>query len=77
MKVLLAAGADANAKYSSGLTALMDAALHGYTAIVQALLSNSADVHAKDNNGLTALRHAMDKGHSDIVKLIEQAGATQ
>ncbi|XP_036426069.1 KN motif and ankyrin repeat domain-containing protein 4 isoform X1 [Colossoma macropomum] len=54
----------------SGQTALMLAASHGRTAMVQVLLECKADVNIQDNDGSTALMCASEHGHSEIAKLL-------
>ncbi|KAL7891274.1 hypothetical protein AOLI_G00007500 [Acnodon oligacanthus] len=54
----------------SGQTALMLAASHGRTAMVQVLLECKADVNVQDNDGSTALMCASEHGHSEIAKLL-------
>ena len=53
MDVLLAAGADANAKARGGWTPLHMAARDGYSEFVSALVAAGADVNAVNNNGET------------------------
>lgn len=57
--VLLAGGADINAKTRSGLTALMMAAGYGYADIVRILLAKGADPYLQDAHGGTALTLAV------------------
>jgi ankyrin repeat protein len=56
VKVLLAAGADPNAKTPAGDTALHLAAWDGRAEIVRALVEGGADVNVRDANGKTALQ---------------------
>lgn len=55
VEALLASGADANARDSEGVTALMLAANAGNLEMVKALLAAGADVSATDAAGWTAL----------------------
>jgi ankyrin repeat protein len=55
VQVLLARGADVNAKTNNGQTALMLASGYRHLDVVQALLAAGADVNAKDSRGRTAL----------------------
>lgn len=55
VKVLLEAGADANAKTPDGDTALHLAAWDGKLDVVRALVAGGADLNAKDGAGKTAL----------------------
>ena len=71
VKLLLDAGADANAKTNYDLTVLMFASLRGYPEIVSLLLDSGADVNAKNNDGDTALTKTSKRGQTEIVKLIE------
>ena len=69
MLLLLAKGANVNAKDNEGKTVLMwavDPQLSGSIEKVQALLEKGADVNAKDNNGRTALMWALS-GHERFV----------
>ncbi len=65
--VLLAGGADVNARGNAGMTALMTAAGYGYADIVQLLLDRGADPYAETTDGDTALTAAVG-GVPDIDK---------
>lgn len=71
IKLLLAAGADVNAKNKYKDTALIWAAVRGSYKIAKTLLEANADVNAKNNNGETALsmirKHVND--HEDYAKV--------
>lgn len=57
-KLLIARGADVNAKANDGTTALMLAADNAKAGVVELLLAQKADINVKDKNGKTALDHA-------------------
>src|ERR1051325_3118271 len=70
---LLDQGADVNAKFRYGTTALFKAAERGHLEIVKLLLARGADVTVKDTfYGATALSWALDNGHVEIVTAILQ-----
>ena len=75
VELLLAAGADVDAKDEDGWTALHYAATRGHTAVVELLLAAGADVNAQSNAGGTALHYAAFYGHSAVVELLLAAGA--
>ena len=58
VELLIAKGADVNAKSSDGSTPLHDAAYYGRTIIAELLIAKGADVNAKDEVGLTPLHRA-------------------
>jgi len=74
-ELLLAKGADINAKDDHGFTALMWAVVGGHFHAVKLLLDKGADINAKNNNGQTALMHAALGGEVDAVKLLLDKGA--
>ncbi len=59
--LLLAAGADVNARTHFNETALHSAALRGWNRIVQKLIADGAELDVKDGNGLTAIDFAMGR----------------
>jgi len=59
VKVLLAAGADINARDNNGQTALYGAATWGWNDLVRALAAEKADLSVKDSRGRTAADVAM------------------
>ena len=80
VKALLDKGADVNAKFRYGATALFKAAERGHTEIVKLLIERGADVNVKDTfYGSTAMGWALQKGHTPVVvailaKSAEEAG---
>jgi ankyrin repeat protein len=78
IKMLLAKGADINAKDQQGNTALIDAARLGNFDAVQTLIANHADVNARNAKGATALSEATRMKASALAKcadLLRAAGA--
>jgi Ankyrin repeats (3 copies)/Domain of unknown function (DUF3471) len=75
---LLDKGADVNAKFRYGTTALFKAAERGNVAIVKILLARGADVNVKDTfYGATAMTWALDNGNVEVIKeLLEKQPAS-
>jgi ankyrin repeat protein len=75
---LLDQGAEVNAKFRYGTTALFKAAERGNTEVVKVLLARGADASVKDTfYGATAMTWALDHGHIEIAKmLLEKAPDT-
>ena len=66
-------GADVNAKFRYGTTALFKAAERGYADVAKLLLDRGADVKVKDTfYGASAMTWALDGKHIDVVKLLLQ-----
>lgn len=66
--VLLDKGADVNAKFRYGTTALFKAAERGHTEVVKVLIARGADVSVKDTfYGATAMTWALNNKHVGAV----------
>jgi ankyrin repeat protein len=65
IKLLLAKGADVNARNIVNGSALMLAAQKGDTAVVKLLLERGADAHIKNDYGYTALMYAASSESND------------
>ncbi|MCX6355104.1 MAG: ankyrin repeat domain-containing protein [Candidatus Aureabacteria bacterium] len=75
-KGLLKKGANANASYDNGYSALMKSAAFGKVETMKLLIQHGADVQSKEkNNGRTAIFYAAYAGHLDAVKLLVESGA--
>ena len=75
-EILVAHGADLEARDSAGSTPLHAAAEHPELAdVMEALLELGADVNAVDNSGLTALDIAVAREEDEKVELLESYGA--
>lgn len=75
-RLLLAAGADVEAKGRYGMTPLHRAAYNGLTEAVRLLSAAGADVNAVDRRGHTPLYYAAEKGDTDAVRLLLEAGGS-
>ena len=68
---LLDQGADVNAKFRYGTTALFKAAERGHVEIVKLLLARGADATVKDTfYGATAMTWALDGDHLEVVNAL-------
>lgn len=73
---LLDKGADVNAKYRYGTTALFKAAERGNAEVTKVLLDRGVDVNVKDTFYHTnAMSWALQNDHYDVVRLLLQKGA--
>jgi len=73
---LLDKGADVNAKFRYGATALFKAAERGNVEVVKVLLARGADVSVKDTfYGATAMTWALDHDHVEVVRLLLEKDA--
>lgn len=71
VKAALDRGADVNAKFRYGATALFKAAERGHTEVVKLLIERGVDVTVKDTfYGATAISWALNKGHKGVVRAI-------
>ncbi len=66
-------GADVNARFRYGTTALFKAAERGHVEVAKVLLDRGADVKVKDTfYGATAMTWALDNKHVGVVRLLLQ-----
>lgn len=72
--MLLAAGADVNARAPNGWTALMLAAKNGHLATVRVLVGSGADLMISDPEEGTALALATKANHAEVGDFIKRAG---
>jgi hypothetical protein len=76
VKALLDRGADVNARFRYGATALSYAADKGHVEVVKILLERGADVNVRDTfYQTTPLEWATSKGHAAIIKALLGKGA--
>ena len=71
-ELLIAKGADVNAKEEDGWTPLHYAVYEGYKEIAELLIAKGADVNAKEEDGWTPLHDAATK---EIAELLIDNGA--
>lgn len=73
---LLDRGADVNAKFRYGMTALFKAAERGNADVVKVLLDRGVDVKVKDTfYQATAMTWALNGKHYDVVRMLLQKGS--
>ena len=70
--LVLAAGADANARQNGGFTALHAAAQNGDAAMARDLLDHGAEVEPLTEDGRTALAIAEEQGHDEVAALLRE-----
>jgi len=70
VKMLLEAGADANARQESGFVPLHVAASNGNAALVELLLKHGARADAKTDDGKTAGEMAAERGHKELAEML-------
>lgn len=73
VRMLLAGGADVDAKTGAGWTALHHAAFAGDRVIAEILLAHRPNLNAKNDKGQTALDVALEKGHKAVADLLQKA----
>jgi len=74
-ELLIASGADLNAKNVGGDTPLHSAVRAGHKDIAELLIANGADVNANNNEGQTPVDIAISHNHKEIVELLIANGA--
>ncbi|MFB3896336.1 MAG: ankyrin repeat domain-containing protein [bacterium] len=75
VNLLLARGANVNAKTNTGYTALMAAGMRGQTEVAKALIAKGAEVNARTDTGLTPLMLPARLGYTSLVKELVEHGA--
>ena len=75
IKLLIAQGADVNAKTEGGDTPLHFAASMGHKEIAELLIANGADVNAKSQHEHTPLHFAARTGEKEVAGLLIDKGA--
>jgi ankyrin repeat protein len=73
IRLLLAAGADPNARNKLGGTALMWAGVYGHEEAARVLTEKGADPRLKDKSGITASAWAAKNKRDDIAQLLRDA----
>jgi ankyrin repeat protein len=73
-ELLIANGADVNAKSEIGTTPLYNAAYYGSTEVAELLIANGADVNLKDDYGRTPLKWAVRHKHTETADLLRKHG---
>jgi ankyrin repeat protein len=73
--VLLARGADPNARDDEGRTPLMSAVLGNSVALAGLMLESDADVNARDEHGWTALHYAAEEQAPEMARILIARGA--
>ena len=76
VRVLLDAGAEANARRADGFTPLILAVFFGHEAVVRLLVERGADANARTSLGTTAARWAEARGFASMAEVLRAAEAS-
>lgn len=72
VQMLLAAGADPNARQTAGFTAIYSAAAANRRDLVHILIAHDADASLTNDLGQTAAGYARERGHSEIADWLDR-----
>jgi ankyrin repeat protein len=75
--LLLAAGADVNARQEGGWVPLHEAAQDGDATMIASFLTRGADVNARNDAGLTPLAIALSHSRAEAAELLRQHGGVE
>jgi ankyrin repeat protein len=73
-RVLIANGANVNAKAANDFSPLHDAAANGNLDLVKLLLEKGADINAKTNDGKTPLAYAQEHNRAEVAEFLQSHG---
>ena len=73
LQLLLAAGANPNARNKLGGTALMWAGVYGHEEAARALIEKGADATVKDDKGMTASAWAAKNNRDELAQVLREA----
>ena len=73
-ELLIAKGADVNAKADGGWTPLHQAAIEGHKEVAELLIAKDADVDAKNVDGETPLDLAIELKQTETAELLRKHG---
>ncbi len=74
IELLIAKGADVNAKIKLGITPLMNAVYKGHEEIVDLLIAKDADVNAMTEDGWTPLGLAIQLKRTEVADILRKHG---
>jgi hypothetical protein len=76
IRMLLAAGADPNARQTAGFTAIFSAAAANRRDLVELLISHGADPAILNDFGQNAVSFARERGHADLAGWLDSLSAS-
>ena len=71
IRLLLASGADPNARQTAGFTAIFSAAAANRRDLVEILVAHGADAGIQNDFGQTAAGFARERGHADLAEWLD------